>query len=523
MSEERAHLQSLGSRAMLTLHGIVKGLVLYEPNNQAILRQVDDFEGVVTEFLKLEDELRLQLREDEFFANGKLLRVDPASYERYTELAAILARYDAGEVRFEKGVTRKEIDEFVAGMGPALRSQDVQPDRAYGRIRLLSFRGRSMASFRLEPDMLAVWLYTGLLDVTERLYAAHGAGEAPSLRPIRRTLQLVIDSMRRHGGIYMILGEVRDHRKELSWVRRRVSIAVDAIGFGIWLGLDNARVMVLGLGALLGGLSREADPEQKLRPLFRYPGLAETALPLMITVHDAAAARAGKPAGTPGRIVAVVEAWHSGDSGHAVHAGTARLFDAFKGPFPLGAAVRLSDGRTGVVYSHGPDEEGKRHPVITVLDEGRPAEHLELRQSDVTATVVDATEIELYIEGSEAAEIERIDVDEPDERIEEVVEDEDSVVSFDTEETGELPDLDDEDVDDEDVDDEDVDDEDTNVDAPSIEFDPEDSMSSVIEAQRRRIEFPVDLWVDDAEPGSELDDILSPASRSLPLLEPLEE
>ncbi|MCP4806203.1 MAG: hypothetical protein GY913_05395 [Proteobacteria bacterium] len=509
--DRRQHIQSLGSRAMLLLHGIAKGLILYEPNNQAILRQVDDFEKVVFEFLTKEDQLRLQLREDEFFANGKLLRVDPASYERYTELSTILGRFDAGEVRFEKGVTRKDIDAMIEGLGPALRAQDVELERTFGQIRFASFRGRSMASFRLEPDMLAVWLYTGLLDVTERLYAAHAEGDAPSLRPIRRTLQLVIDSMRRHGGIYLILGQVRDHRAELSWVRQRVSIAIDSIGFGIWLGLDNAQVMVAGLGALLGGLSQDTDPEKKLKPLFRYPGLAETALPLMITVHDAAAARSGKPSGTPGRLVAVVEAAHEKADPLAVHPGVARLYLAFKGPFPLGAAVRLSDGRTGMVYSHGSDEEGKRFPVITVLEEGRPSEYLELRnEPDLTAEIVDAASIELYIEGADSAEIDRIEVEET-ERLEEIVEDDDSVVEFDAED------------DDLEFEDEDVEDEDTNVEGPSIDFDPEDSMSSVVEPVRKRIDFPVDLWLDDVTPDDDLADILNPASRSLPLLEPLEE
>ncbi len=306
----RQRLQEAGCQVLLLLQGLTRAVVLYEPNNATVTRLVDMLEAALAEFLGSATELRLQLRTDEFFANGKLLKLDPNNYERFSELGATLNKYDAGEIRFEKGVTRAHIEKFVDELAAAQRSSDGTLERRYGRIGLATFKGRSMASFRMEPDKLAVWLYSGFLDIVERLYAAQGDGEAPSLLPVRRILQLIIDNMRRHGAIYQLLTNVRDHSQPIDYVRLRVGICIDTLGLGIWLGLDNNQLMIIGLAAITGGLSEAAEPEARLRPLFRYAGLAETAMPLVVTVHDAASSRLGNPAGTPGRLLAVVETFH---------------------------------------------------------------------------------------------------------------------------------------------------------------------------------------------------------------------
>lgn len=424
MNEARRNaLQDSGSQVLLLLQGLSRAVVLYEPNNKTVQRLVDMLDEALGEFLALESELRLQLRTDEFFANGKLLKLDPTNYERFSELGTILAKYDAGEIRFEKGVNRTHIESFVGGLAVAQRSSDGSLERSYGRIKLATFKGRSMASFRMEPDKLAVWLYSGLLDIVERLYTAHADGETPSLLPVRRILQLVIDNMRRHGAIYQLLTNVRDHAQRVDHVRLRSAICIDVIGLGIWLGLDNNQLMILGLAAITGGLSEDRDPEARLRPLFRYAGLAETAMPLVVTVHDAAAARRGDPAGMPGRLLSVVETFHQAVSrprpgqpmlpeakviaGLAagkfpgIHVGAARIFGAYKGRFPLGTPVRLSDGRLAVVYSHGLSENGKATPQVGIVENGRIVERIDLAESELKIAAIPAPdETPLVLDGA---------------------------------------------------------------------------------------------------------------------------
>ena len=429
MSEARARrLQEAGSQVLLQLQGLTRAVVLYEPNNETVTRLIDMLETSLTEFLGQEEELRLQLRTEEFFANGRLLKLDPANYERFSELGETMGRYDAGEIRFEKGVSRAHLEAFVDDLSVAQRSSEGSLKRRYGAMHLATFKGRSMASFRMEPDKLAIWLYSGLLDIVERLYAAHGDGEAPSLLPVRRILQLIIDNMRRHGAIYQLLTNVRDHGQPVDYVRLRVAVCIDALGMGIWLGLDNSQLMILGLAAITAGLSEEGEPEARLRPLFRYAGLAETAMPLVVTVHDAAAARQGKKAGTPGRLLAVVEAFHEAvsrpppgrklrpeaavladlvaDRVEGVHLGAARIFATYKGRYPLGSPVRLDDGRLAIVYSHGEGEPGKARPQVGVVEDGRIVERIDLARSERRiASVPHPHELPLVLEGAEESAV----------------------------------------------------------------------------------------------------------------------
>ncbi len=392
-------VQSVGAEVLTLLHSVVRALALYEPNNSAVQKQVGALDVRLGEWIGRGETLRLQLREDEFFANGRLLRVDPGLYERYTDLAQGLARFQVGELRFAEDYKRADLDALVGDLASGMRSKGASLQSGYGSIQLKAFAGRSMASFRLEPDRLAVWLYAGFLDVVEKLYAAYGRGEAPSLVPLRRVLQLLIDNMRRHGGIYQLLTAVRDHGRPISQVRLRVAVAIDAVGFGIYLGLDNARLMTLALASVLGGLTEDPDPEQRLRPLFRYPGLGATAMPLILTVHDAVSARLGKPAGVPGRMLAVVEALHeltsaplegeplpapvalarmSAGEVQGVEKAVARLLGAYKGRYPLGSPVELDDGRRALVMSHGVTDAGKHRPVVALLGEGELGERLDL-------------------------------------------------------------------------------------------------------------------------------------------------
>ena len=57
---------------------------------------------------------------------------------------------------------------------------------------------------------MAIWLMAGLLDVVDRLYVLSDKGERPSLLPIRRSLQMIVDNMKSFSGIYQMLSAFRD-------------------------------------------------------------------------------------------------------------------------------------------------------------------------------------------------------------------------------------------------------------------------------------------------------------------------
>ena len=396
---EHTRAQEAGGAFIAGLHSLMKVLTLYEPNNTAVTRLEDSLLQILTDhFATGVDELKIQLLQDECFINGKLLKVDAALWERATDLARLLGRFDLGEVTVSSGVSREVMDTLVIDLAESLRTgQSTLPAGGYETVRLGRSSGRSIASFRFEPDRLAIWLYAGLLDVVERLYREYRDGRTPSLLPVRRLLQLLIDSARTLGGIFQVLATMRDPKRQMTLPRVRVAMAVDSVGFGIFIGLRNTELMTLALSALMGALSESTDPETAVEPLFAYPGLGAAAMVLILAVHDTRLALQGAPAGVPGRMLAAVEVYNrlithpteplsptaairkmvAGDAA-GCDKSMGKLFAAYKGILPLGAPVGLTDGRQGVVLSQGTTKESKRLPTIGIVQDGILTEQIDL-------------------------------------------------------------------------------------------------------------------------------------------------
>ena len=384
--QERELIQRTGAEAMVLVYGLCRAVALYDPNNTAIIRILESLERCLEQVLpKSPDGLKLQLLAEEFFVNGRLLKVDASLYERATALAKILSKYDLGEVHFQQGTTRADLDAFTEDLARSVRSPvSVMRPEGYGHIKLAKSSGHSVASFRFDPRKLAVLLYGSLLDLVEGLYAEHAKGHTPSLLPLRRSFQLIIDNMGDHGAIYQVLAAVRDPSSPMDIARLRVATAIDVVGYGIYLDLPRKDIMYLALGGILGGLSNSTDPDEAVEPIYAFPGLGDSAMPLVLVIHDTRSNRLGKPVGVPGRMMAAVELYQELTSATPTRPaqapakvlramvegrvpgadrGASRAFMDYKGPYPLGSAVKLSNGVNAIVVSQGAGDQGKLRPV----------------------------------------------------------------------------------------------------------------------------------------------------------------
>lgn len=397
-------LQRSGATLLTALHALTRALTLYDANNAAVERIIGELEACLLGWFGAGGEsLRLQAVDDEVFVNGRLLKVDATIYDRVTELSERLGAFGVGDLRFGPELDRAGLEAFVAALADCLRANSGDlSGQGWPGIDLAASEGRSIASFRFQPDRLAVWLYGSLLEVVVSIYEQHRAGEAPSLLPLKRTLQLVIDNMRDHGAIYQLLSAVHDPRQPPSVAHVRARISVDLIGFGLWVGLSAEEVMTLALGGALGGLTDAQTPDAAVTVLVRYRGLGAAAVPLTLLLHDARATRGGKRSGVPGRILGMVEEyWHhiTAAEGRGARAPArilagmregqvrwiapelARLFAAWKGPYPLGTLVVLSDDQPAVVTAQGPGPQGKARPTVARLSpDGELVDRIDLAQ-----------------------------------------------------------------------------------------------------------------------------------------------
>ena len=304
-----ANSNQYGEKIIRALHALSNALKLYELNNAAVVRQIDEMEEMLKEyFSQSSEELRITLREDEFFVNDQLLKVDLALFLRGREVALLLDDFEFGDIRFSQECNRAAVEAMVSDLSLSIRNNDNHMKSDYGSISGKKAVGSSAAAFRFEPDRLAIWLYSGLLDVTEQLYSQRE--KIPSLLPIKRSIQLIVDNMREHNGIYQMLSAIRDPDRERSNAETRVAVAIDVIGFGLFSGLKGSELMNLALTSILGGLETSPDPLKAVSPLFAFTGLGTSTSSVILTLFDSRAARYGKKALPSARLLMVVEAYH---------------------------------------------------------------------------------------------------------------------------------------------------------------------------------------------------------------------
>ena len=115
--------QDTGVKLLTLLHGLTRALVLYETNNDTVVRLVEDLWRTIDGYFKAgASELKIQLLEDEAFVNGQLIRMDAQLYERTTDLSKSLQTYEIGEVHFESTVTKQQCSAFLKDLSTSLRS-----------------------------------------------------------------------------------------------------------------------------------------------------------------------------------------------------------------------------------------------------------------------------------------------------------------------------------------------------------------------------------------------------------------
>ena len=365
----------------------MRALKLYSPNNAAVVRIIDELEASLASwFDQGEAELSLKVMRDEAFVNSRLLKVDIGLYEKITMLHERMAPLGVNEIAFTRGIDRATLDALATELADAMAGHGQRLQlRDQGHLRLGFTEGDAIASYRFEPDRLAVWLYGSLLDLADQLYEQVAAGSAPSLLPLRRTLQLVIDNMRSHGAIFQLLAALADPDQVPSVSTRHVRVAIDMVGFGLFVDLPGRDLMTMGLAGVLGGIAKGHDPDAAVRALLNMPGLGEAAMPLTLLIHDAVAARGHHESGMPGRTLAMIETYVAQTSlstSHPAHAphgvlrvmgagkldwlprALAQSFIAYKGAFPLGSLVRFGADRLGVVVAHTDRPDGRSRPVV---------------------------------------------------------------------------------------------------------------------------------------------------------------
>lgn len=329
--------------------------------------------------------MTVQYQAGSFFVDSLLVRLDAWTSAPAQELAERLNTLGVQAIRLDAAVSAANLRAFAEAWTSALREATTLPSNVEG-IRI--------ARRPPAPEGAAGRALVHYGALVRELEALGELEAGADVLPLRRALQVISEALPPNGR-YQLLATAG--AQEATAAYTAAALAIDAMEFGAWTGLEIREVFELGLSAALAALTPEGDPNRCARLLMSLTGLGANAEAAVVSVRDARSARRGRPSAAAGRLIALLERYSErvaggeapGDTLTAlrsgvdpeVDAGLAALFARWKGPWPLGTPVQLADGALAVVVGSpsGPPE------VVTLDREGAARAQRTLERGEVSA------------------------------------------------------------------------------------------------------------------------------------------
>ena len=381
-------LREEGHRLVFLLNGLLRGSRLYDLGNAALAGPAEELAAVLASLVDRLGAVSMSAVEDEIYVNEVRLRVRPAQHAAIEQLAAELARHDAGGLVFHHGLRPDGLRRLAhaiasAAADPRLESLQARASEAgdvevTGRLRRRTGpddHPRSADAARTLED----------LAVAARSARARAAvGWMPATLPLRRAVIPLIERLR-----------TRPERAALSPFvvgpgpeRHAVSTCQLSLLVGRAVGLAEASLADLGLAALVHdvGVPRAGRLEDRglagARVLLRQRGFGEAKVRRLRAVLDLERDRDDEAAGGPSLFARILRVVHEYDLLTAPRADApgrlspptalARLWAARGtrldpdvvavlarelGAYPPGSLLRLESGEWAVVVRPGAGRE----------------------------------------------------------------------------------------------------------------------------------------------------------------------
>jgi len=359
-----ARLKELVPATLDSLHALARTLLLHEAHDPAVERLMGQLETRLRECLGLiEGDLRLDLEIDEPLVNGQPIALGSHQEKRCRALSALMEVAGIDELIIASGFERDDLEAFALTLAASLRSG--VPTRGHIECGgVIARRGGGGGGLtELTPAQAAVWRFESVAAVSADLQLRSSAGRPLPTRPARRALRSLTEGLREASGALQMLAAMDAPRGPGRAARERAAVAVEVLGFGLYLGLDHAALMTLGLAALLGDLAGGGEPRAAIAPLVAVDLPPKLRVGVLMTVFDARSARAGDQGGVAGRMLATAEVYRAlveppagcgvsplralrlMKTGRAPYTdvAVAGAFAAFKGPLPVSSRLLLGE------------------------------------------------------------------------------------------------------------------------------------------------------------------------------------
>ncbi len=306
-------LDALGCRLIVQLRELCDKMVSEELEMQVVVGVLGDLRDTLNRLSAvLKSGPRLTVQGRSFFLSNHPLELDLESFQVAQELRQIWKKLRLGELIFPVQTTEGALLAFSNHLNGAL--YDIRQAGAFystrraDRVRPVPMPKDPRADARTAATHRVIGLYSSVMLLLRRSVEQVQRGDELPLRPMRRAIKELLESMGRHGGLLLGLCYTPEARR---WPEAAsVATMLHALVVGQLLRLPRRSLLELGLAALLADLGSlggaaaarrfplleealEDDPDLRqhilaLANLINAQGLQLDALSPAVVLHEGA-------------------------------------------------------------------------------------------------------------------------------------------------------------------------------------------------------------------------------------------
>ena len=264
---EKKRLAEIGRVVINQFYVIMKVAQIYEPNNNAFLRQCDALMGSLNRTFQIEEKAVLEMIMRSLFLNRVKILAQFLHYGNMTFLLNLFEDLNISSISFSKDLTKEELTKFIYIM--ARREKKTMEFDEF-RVKLEQEGIKQIAMTKLveqaveiaSAKALAKRLFVESIDNLKGVMKDFREGREPNAKKIRRLVQGLIDLMDEHE-MYMI-GLTTTKNYEAYTLNHSLNVCLLSLALGRRLGLERKQLRDLGIAAIFHDLGNLLIPQEIL-------------------------------------------------------------------------------------------------------------------------------------------------------------------------------------------------------------------------------------------------------------------
>ncbi|MDH4222014.1 MAG: HD-GYP domain-containing protein [candidate division Zixibacteria bacterium] len=269
--ENFIYLLGKGKELVNIFYSTLKTAFLYEPNNDAFLKQINPLMSIIEIIIRQEEELSLSTKDGYLFLNQARLRFDFESYVAIRFIMELFQKLKLYKFSLESGIDQEEMQNFIY----ILVQFDSNVDDPYTSLENKVYEN-NIKHLHLEKEIPSSESHQILLDkrklakktffkaisvVKETSQKAMSNKEINFVK-VKRVVQSLVDQILQNEEIFLELSSLKNY-DEYTYVHS-ANVCIYSLFMGLRLGLSKRELSELGVASLFHDIGKVKLPLELL-------------------------------------------------------------------------------------------------------------------------------------------------------------------------------------------------------------------------------------------------------------------